>query len=95
MPLNSLSRLDSLLGFFAWFTLLPRCPPWRGLPSGGAVSVKEASGVQAGQLQSIDGAGFARGYADVVANRPKVLPEVDISLREPRFSEGEMFLMFS
>lgn len=80
MPFNSLSRFESLLGFFAWLT---PSSSLAGVPSGGAVSVKEALGVQVGQLRNIDGAGFACGYADVMANRPQVLPEVDIPFHEP------------
>lgn len=33
-------------------------------------SIKEIIGGQARRLQNAEGAGFARGYADVVANRP-------------------------
>ncbi|XP_042972861.1 uncharacterized protein LOC122304669 [Carya illinoinensis] len=41
------------------------------------------------------GVGFRRGFANVVANRPQPLPSMDISVREPRFVDGEMFFTFS
>lgn len=48
-----------------------------------------------GLLQNADGVGFVRDYADVVANKPQILPEVDIPIRELRFSKGKMFFVFS
>ncbi|XP_042974693.1 uncharacterized protein LOC122306327 [Carya illinoinensis] len=41
------------------------------------------------------GVGSRRGFSDVVVNRPQPLPSLDISVREPRFVDGEMFFTFS
>lgn len=36
-----------------------------------------------------------RGFADVVMDRPQILPEVEIAFREAKFAAGEMFFLFS
>ncbi|KAG2726153.1 hypothetical protein I3760_01G099400 [Carya illinoinensis] len=41
------------------------------------------------------GVGSRRGFSNVVVNRPQPLPSLDISVREPRFVDGEMFFTFS
>lgn len=41
------------------------------------------------------GTSRGRSFVDLVVERPQVLLEVDIPLKEPRFCEGEMFFLFS
>ncbi|KAG6707861.1 hypothetical protein I3842_06G053400 [Carya illinoinensis] len=51
--------------------------------------------------ETLNGVGGSSGpcservFADLVENRPQSLPEMDLPIREPRFTEGEMFFFFS